>query len=189
MMSEGATSKRTYPWSTKLKNRQVTLRIMERKDKDAALKFVQSLPEKDLLFLSLDITDQNTLEGWLKSMENNKTLTVIAEIDGNFVGYGSLVYNQLVWTRHMGEIHLLVSPDCRGMGLGKLLVNEVFMLAHDIGLSKMVAHMAADQKGAVQVFEHLGFKPSALLADYVIDKKDRTHDLIVMSYDVSGFSE
>jgi hypothetical protein len=28
-----------------------------------------------------------------------------------------------------------------------------------------------------------------LLADYVIDRQGRTHDLIVMSYDVTGFTE
>jgi RimJ/RimL family protein N-acetyltransferase len=49
--------------------------------------------------------------------------------------------------------------------------------------------MAASQKGAIQVFEKLGFKAEALLADCVIDRNDRTHDLIIMSYDVSGFTE
>jgi hypothetical protein len=29
----------------------------------------------------------------------------------------------------------------------------------------------------------------ALLADCVIDRNDRTHDLIIMSHDVTGFNE
>ena len=49
--------------------------------------------------------------------------------------------------------------------------------------------MAADQKGAIQVFEKLGFKMEALLADCVIDRNDMTHDLIIMSFDVTGFNE
>ena len=49
--------------------------------------------------------------------------------------------------------------------------------------------MAAEQKGAIQVFEKLGFNAEALLADYVIDRKNRTHDLIAMSYDITGFNE
>lgn len=188
-MSTGANSKRTYPWTTTVKNKPITFRLMERKDRENALKFAQDLPEDDLLFLSIDITNPSDLDGWLASIEKNQAVTVLAEADGQFIGYGSLSYNQLRWTRHMGEIRLLVSPNYRGLGLGKLLVNEVFGLAQELGLSKLVAHMASDQKGAIQVFEHLGFKPEALLADQVIDRKDHTHDLIVMSYDVSGFSE
>ena len=56
-------------------------------------------------------------------------------------------------------------------------------------MRKIVARMAAGQQGAIQVFEKLGFKIEALLADCVIDRNDRTHDLIVMSYDVTGFTE
>ena len=48
--------------------------------------------------------------------------------------------------------------------------------------------MASEQKGAIQVFEKLGFTAEALLADYVIDRKNRTHDLIAMSYDLTGLT-
>jgi gamma-glutamyltranspeptidase/glutathione hydrolase len=54
---------------------------------------------------------------------------------------------------------------------------------------KIVARMASEQKGASQVLERLGFRAEALLADYVIDREERTHDLIVMSYDVTGLNE
>ncbi|HKF55483.1 MAG TPA: GNAT family protein, partial [Blastocatellia bacterium] len=84
---------------------------------------------------------------------------------------------------------LLISPALRGLGIGTLLANEVFALAREQGLQKLVARMAAEQKGAIQVFERLGFRPEALLADYVIDRQGRTHDLIVMSYDVTGLTE
>jgi L-amino acid N-acyltransferase YncA len=84
---------------------------------------------------------------------------------------------------------LLISPNMRGKGLGHLLAGELFALAKSLGLRKIAARMAFEQKGAIQVFERLGFKPEALLADYVIDRKDRTHDLIVMSYDVTGLTE
>lgn len=188
-MSTGATTKRTYPWTTTLKNKSITFRLMERRDKDMVLRFTQNLPQEDLLFLAINVTDPTVVEQWLNSIEHNQNATVLVELEGRFVGYGSLSYNQIQWTRHLGEIRLLIGRDVRGLGVGKLLVNEVFVLAQELGLSKLVAHMASDQKGAVQVFEHLGFKPEALLADHVIDRNDRTHDLVVMSYDVDGFSE
>ncbi|HNU09537.1 MAG TPA: GNAT family protein, partial [Pyrinomonadaceae bacterium] len=61
--------------------------------------------------------------------------------------------------------------------------------AGELKLRKVMARMAAEQRGAIQVFEKLGFKIEALLADCVIDRNDRTHDLIIMSYDVTGLTE
>ena len=83
---------------------------------------------------------------------------------------------------------LLLGREVRGKGLGHVLAGELFGYAEELGLLKVVARMAADQKGAIQVFEKMGFKMEALLADCVIDREDRTHDLIIMSYDVTGHS-
>ena len=180
--------KRTYPWTTEIGGRRVTLRLMGRGDLDKAIQFARNLPEEDLMFLTIDITDTEVMEQWMRGVEAGRADTVLAECDGRFIGYGSLTYNQLHWTRHLGEIRLLVGRDWRGKGLGKLLVNEVFALAQEKGVQKIVARMAAEQRGALQVFERLGFKAEALLADFVIDRNDRTHDLIVMTYDVTGLT-
>lgn len=188
-MANTAVIKRTYPWQQTINGRQVTFRLFGRPDREAALKFARELPKDDLLFLTIDITDPQVLDEWLKSTDENRAVTVLAELDGRFVGYGSLVYNQTMWTRHLGEIRLLVAPQSRGLGLGKILVNETFVLAQELGLKKLEARMASEQRGAIQVFERLGFKPEALLADDVIDREGQTHDLIIMSYDVTGLTE
>src|SRR5881396_3790214 len=168
-------SKRTYPWTTTLKDKKVTLRLMQPEDKSALLGFAKSLPEDDLLFLAVDITRLEALD------QSGQIRTVLAEANGKLIGHGTLNHNALQWTRHLGEIVLLISPDYRGIGLGNLLANELFSIARELGLQKIVARMASEQRGAVQVFERLGFRAEALLADYVIDRDGRTHDLIVMS--------
>lgn len=189
MMSKTLTFKRSYPWTTTINDKKVTFRLQERKDMEDSLRFAKELPENDLLFLTFDITDPKALEQRIQAIENNQAVTVLTEVDGRFVGYASLTYNQLLWTRHLGEIRLMVSSTQRGRGLGKLLVNEVFLLAQELGLQKLIARMAVEQQGAIQVFERLGFKAEALLADHVIDRQGQTHDLVLMSYDITGFTE
>jgi RimJ/RimL family protein N-acetyltransferase len=184
-----ALTKRTYPFTTIVGGRNITFRMMNREDLENALKFAKQVPEEDLLFLSLDITNREAMMAWADSIEAGRSITILAEIDGRFVGYSSLTHNQLEWTRHLGEIRVMVSRDVRGVGLGKLLVNEIFVIAQEMKLQKLVAQMAFEQRGAIQVFEHLGFKPEALLADHVIDRNGVTHDLVIMSYDVKGFTE
>lgn len=164
------------------------LRLMQKGDRDALLGFARELPADDLLFLQVDITEPDALDAWIKDIENGRIVTILAESNGTLVGHATLICNSLTWTRHLGEIQLLVSPDFRGRGLGHLLADEVNALARHKNLQKMVARMASEQRGARQVFERLGFTVEALLSDYVIDRSDRTHDLIVMSYDVTGLT-
>lgn len=182
-------SKRTYPWTATLKEQEITLRLMQPDDRDKLMDFAKSLPGDDLLFLAVDITRAEALDQWVHNIKTGQIKTVLAEANGKLIGHGTLSHNALQWTRHLGEIVLLISPDYRGIGLGNLLANELFSIARELGLQKIVARMASEQLGALQVFERLGFRPEALLGDYVIDREGLTHDLIVMSYDVTGLTE
>jgi len=38
-------------------------------------------------------------------------------------------------------------------------------------------------------FRRLGFKPEALLADYVEERNGRSRDLMIMSYDLDGLTD
>lgn len=187
-MAKESATKRKYPWKTKAGDEQITLRLMTPKDKYEMLEFARSLPEDDLLFLAIDITTEQAVDDWIRRLKEENLHTILVEKDGKLVGHGSLLHEEQVWTRHLGGMILLLSPEVRGLGLGHLLAGELFAHANDIGLRKVMARMASSQKGAIQVFEKLGFKMEALLADCVIDRNDRTHDLIMMSYDVTGFN-
>lgn len=186
-MARTTTLRRSYPWQTTLNGLQITFRLMGEGDRDPVLAFARSLPEHDLLFLRIDITRPEVVDEWIENIRRGRTFTVLAEVEGKIVGYGSLHRNEVLWTRHVGEIRVLVSPELRGRGLGKRLAGEVFAIAQELGLKKIVAEMTTDQRGARQVFERLGFRPEALLADYVMARDGRTHDLLVMSHDVAGF--
>jgi RimJ/RimL family protein N-acetyltransferase len=187
-MSDTSTVRRTYPWTTNVDGVRLTFRLMEPSDRDAILTFARSLPNDDLMFLRTDITEPKTVDAWVSYMKSGRTISVVAEADGKLAGYASIHLNDALWTRHVGELRVLVGRDHRGIGLGKRLTNEAFAIAKDLGLKKITAQMPTDQRGARQVFEHLGFRPEALLADHVMSRDGRTHDLLIMSYDVAGFS-
>jgi RimJ/RimL family protein N-acetyltransferase len=161
---------------------------MEPSDRDAMLEFARSLPNDDLIFLRTDITEAKTVDAWINYIKGGRTISVIAEDNGKISGYASIHLNDALWTRHVGELRVLVGRDYRGIGLGKRLTNEAFAIAKDLGLKKITAQMPTEQRGARGVFERLGFRPEALLADHVMSRDGQTHDLLIMSYDVAGFS-
>jgi RimJ/RimL family protein N-acetyltransferase len=180
---------RSYPRSVELGSQTATLRLMTPADAERLVAFARALPADDLLFLRTDITDPAVVARWVEDLRGGRTVTVLAEVDGAVAGYASLHGSETTWQRHLGEIRLQAGPRHRGQGLGRALAGEMFAVAREIGLRKLVAQMTADQRGAVATFERLGFRPEALLQDFVIDRAGRTRDLIVMAYDVEGLTE
>jgi len=187
-MTDAPTVRRTYPWTTSVDGVRLTFRLMEPSDRDAILAFARALPNDDLIFLRSDITESPAVDAWMSYIKTGRTISVVAEADGKIAGYASIHLNEALWTRHVGELRVLVGREQRGIGLGKRLTNEAFAIAKDLGLKKITAQMPTEQRGARQVFERLGFRPEALLADHVMSRDGHTHDLLIMSYDVAGFS-
>lgn len=187
-MAQTGSIRRTYPWTTTIDGQEVTFRLMEPSDRQAVINFARSLNEEDLMFLRTDITQESTVDNWMNYLKNGRTISIVAEVDGRIAGYSSIHLNEATWTRHVGELRVLVGREFRGLGLGKRLTNEAFALAKDLGLRKITAQMSTDQRSARGVFEHLGFRPEALLADHVMTRDGQTRDLLIMSYDVAGFT-
>jgi L-amino acid N-acyltransferase YncA len=182
------TVRRTYPWQTSINGTDVTFRLMTPADGAEITRFAKELPEEDLMFLRSDITQPGPVKAWMDYLKSGRTISIVAEIDGHIAGYASIHMNEATWTRHVGELRVLVSRNSRGLGLGKRLTNEAFAMAKDLGLRKITAQMSTDQRSARGVFEHLGFRPEALLADHVMTRDGQTRDLLIMSYDVAGFA-
>ena len=160
---------------------------MTRADRDAVLAFAQSLQPEDMMFLRLDITQSSVIDQWIEHIETGNTVTVLACESGKVIGYGTLHFNETSWTRHLGQVRILVQSDRRKLGLGRRLAVEIFQLAREKKIHRIFVQMAADQPHVRQLFEDIGFRAEALLTDWVIDRSERTHDLLIMSHNVDDF--
>lgn len=70
---------RTFPRQAKLTGgREATLRLMTRADRDAMLALARGLPQDDLLFLRMDITEPRVVDQWLANIDADRTVTVLA---------------------------------------------------------------------------------------------------------------
>jgi L-amino acid N-acyltransferase YncA len=189
-MSEQIKTNRPYPSQIKLRDgHSATIRLMEPDDVDAIVEFAKDLPADDLLFLRTDITDRNMVKNWVDNIKHGHTITLLAEIDNQLAAYASVHLEQARWTRRVGEIRVMTSSRYRGAGLGRRLVAEIFDVARSLGLKKIVAQMTTEQTAARAAFEALGFQVEAMLSDWVEDRRGRARDLLIMTYDVAGFSD
>ena len=162
----------------------VRFRAMGADDRESMLAFTDRLPPDDLLFLRLDITQQEVVDEWIRNIEQGRTRTILATVEGRIAGYGSIHHNDTLWTRHLGDMRLMVAPEHRGRHIGSALAERVFEVGRELGLFKITAQMMSSQHPAQDLLHRLGFIPEAQLHDWVIDRRGRTHDLIVMSREV-----
>ena len=164
-----------------------TIRRFDPADRDRVAAFVATLPEHDLLFLGRDLSHPRVIAAWLDAIGEGWIDSLIAEdMDGDgqpVVGTAALVRDPLGWSAHVGEVRLLVSPDRRGAGVGRDLLESVFAIAHAHGLAKLSARMTPDQTGSLALFESLGFRAEALLKDQVRGRDGQSHDLAILSHD------
>jgi L-amino acid N-acyltransferase YncA len=183
-----ATLKRTYPRTLTANGQAVELSRVSTKDRDDVVAFARALGEHDLLFMRMDLTDRKVVEDLIRGQDDDQRITLIARDHGKMAGYASLIREPLLWTRHLGEIRVIVAQSHRAKGLGAALAREIFLVAKEVGLRKVIARMPLRQEGARRMFERIGFHAEALLSDWVVDRNDRTHDLLVMSYDVTSLT-
>jgi L-amino acid N-acyltransferase YncA len=179
-----------YPKQISLPDGKVVeLRLMTADDRDAILRFASKLSEDDLLFLRTDITDPAVVDTWIENIRKGTTITILAELNGELGAYASLHQDQARWTRRIGEIRVNAASRYRGIGLGRALVSEIFEVGKGHGIKKMVVLMTPEQSGARTACERLGFKVEALLADWVEDRRGQPRDLLVMTFDLTGFTD
>lgn len=178
-------SPRTTPKSVSCGGEAVELSPLAPEDGAELQAFAAALPAHDLLFLRRDITQPKVVAAWIEAIRDGRLHSLAARSGGVMVGCTAIVVDALSWSRHVGELRVLVAPAWRGKGLGRVLIQECFAQALELGLEKLVAQMTVDQSAAIAVFEELGFRAEALLRNHVKGRDGVAHDLALLSHDVA----
>ncbi len=175
-----------YPKDVTLRDgTAVRLRPMEAADAPALLTFFRALPEEDRAFLKDDVTQQEIIDRWVRELDYERVLPMLAFDGKRVVGDATLHRQRQGWSRHVGEIRCVVARKFRKKGLGTTLIGELYRNAVGMGLDRIVAQMMESQTGAIAAFEKLGFQREAVLKGHVRDIHGKKHSLVVMSNDIT----
>jgi len=171
-----------YPKTVVVKDgRRATLRPMVAEDRDALLGFFRSVPEEDRWYLKEDTTNPATIDAWVRNLDYDRVLPIVAEVEGKIVADATLhrrVYGAL---RGVGKVRIVVAPEFRRQGLGMWMLLDLINLAMRAGLDKLLAELVAEKENpAIEAFKRLGFVQEALLPDCAKDPTGRLYDLVIM---------
>jgi len=155
------------------------IRDLEHRDAAAVERFLSRIPEGDRTFFKEDVDDPAVVAAWTQP----GAARALAVEGDDVIGYVAVVPLQ-GWSRHVGEVRVIVDPAARGRGVGRALARHAVLTALELGLSKMIVEVVADQEATVALFRSLGFEPEALLADHVRDQNGDLRDLMLMAHSV-----
>lgn len=166
---------------------KVAIRNLSLNDLDKIMKFYRSLPLEDRKYLRVDVTNKNIVEQRIKAVELGNLFRVIALHGDDIIADGALELTTEEWRKHQGEIRVIVSKQFQRKGLGMIMMRELYSLAVEKKVEKVVAKMMRPQIAARTICRKLGFREELLIPDYVRDQTGTTQDLVVMTCDIKDF--
>ncbi len=166
---------------------EVTLRPMVREDEEALFNFFQGIPDDQLIVLRHDVKDRDTIREWAKSLNYERVFPLLGLVGGAIVGDATLHRVAHGWKRHIGRVRIVVAPKYQDLGLATLMLNELVVLAHELGLEKLWAEVPLDSVKAIRACRNAGFACKAVIEELVKDSRNQNQDILIMVCDIHTF--
>jgi len=167
--------------TVKLKDGQeVLIRNMRPTDVEASFDFFSELPREDRRYLRTDVTQRELVERRTTEVDSGRTDRLVAAVGHEIVADGTLELKGHGWGDAIGEIRLIVARPYQHLGLGTLIARELYYLAMQHKLDRIVVRVMRPQQRAHRIMQRLGFTEEFLLPEHVRDQKGEWQDLIVM---------
>ena len=103
-----------------------------------------------------------TLEQEIDFIESNNTsksnMMLVGFLDGEYVGNISLMGNDNLRYRHRAGIGIALYQKYTGLGIGRAMLKTMIDIAKEQGLEQLELEVVADNKGALHLYESLGFE-------------------------------
>ena len=160
--------------------RTITVRRLRPDDVQRSYEFFCALPAEDRKYLRVDVTRRDLVERRTLETDEQRAVRVVAEDDGSIVADGTIELEGHEWGNNVAEVRLIVARSWQRLGLGTVVARELFHLASQFRVDRVVARLMRPQVGAHRIFKRLGFHEEFLIPEHVRDQSGAWQDLIIM---------
>jgi Acetyltransferases, including N-acetylases of ribosomal proteins len=109
-----------------------------------------------------------------------RTLFLVAEVEGKIVGFTRCVGNKLKRFRHKAEFGICILQEYCGYGIGKSLLEHVVMWSDSVGIEKITLYVVQSNTNAIQLYKNFGFVEEGLLIKDRFHKDGQYYNTIIM---------
>jgi len=163
---------------------KILLRPMVAEDMDALHEFFKAVPKDELRYLREDVSSTSVVSGWADTLDYKRVLPILALKDDKIIGDATLHRREFGWKWHVGMVRVFVHQDFRRVGLGHQMVEEIVVLARELGLEKLIAELPDISTPAINAFRKTGFGRAAVIPNLVKDRENRPVDVVVVIRDI-----
>ncbi|MBW9155280.1 GNAT family N-acetyltransferase [Clostridium tagluense] len=109
-----------------------------------------------------------------------KNLFLVAEVEGEIVGFTRCVGNKLSRFRHKSEFGICISKAYWSHGIGKVLLEKILMWADTVKIEKISLTVVQTNTKAIQLYKRYGFVEEGLLIKDRIHKDGNYYNTVIM---------
>ncbi|OGO06883.1 MAG: hypothetical protein A2Y73_00215 [Chloroflexi bacterium RBG_13_56_8] len=159
------------------------LRRAEREDAEALIAAVDTVARERRYFLRSRFEQNVEVEReFLDLAVQRGNLSLVAEVEGDLVGWLFLVRQQVEFRRHVFEMGMGVLEPYRGIGVGTSLLKVALVWAAKAGVERVELDVRASNQRAHAFYRDLGFVEEGKRVRGVKDDCGEYDDLILMAY-------
>jgi predicted acetyltransferase len=172
-----------YPKEVILKDGTgVTLRPLKQGDENALFEMFKQFSKDELWFLNHDVSDPRLFEDWVKSLDLNRVVSIVALLEGRIISNAALMMKHYGAKSHIGKVRIAVEPSFREKRLGTWMLLDLVNVAMAIGLKTVVMRLVQERDASLMsAVRKLDFTEEAVLEDYVLDRGGDPCNLIIMT--------
>lgn len=126
-----------------------------------SIKDLEGIAEVEERAFGIRAYDYPSLKYMLKKVN---AITIVSEIEGKIVGYGTVYFGKKSRTAHMESI--AVDPAKQRNGLGKMLLLELERISRETGYDKMILETFENNSTARNFYGRNGYLMKQIVVDY-----------------------
>jgi phosphinothricin acetyltransferase len=145
---------------------EINIRPYKTEDTQAILAIINHTILHSTALYDYAIRSYEQQKNILEDKINKKFPVIVAELDGNVVGFG--MYSEFRFReayKFTVEHSVYVNENFHGKGIGKLLLQELIVLARKQKLHTMIAVIDSENQGSVEFHEKFGFKTVGIIKE------------------------
>jgi len=144
------------------KEQKATIRTVRMEDAIALLEIQREVVEEGDFFISVSEEFKKTLEQqseWIKNiLENERETLLVAEMDGEIVGWIVFTTQDRKRLSHTGSMGIMIKKEKRNLGIGKLLLEELLSWAElNPLIEKVSLGVFSTNQKAIALYKSMGF--------------------------------
>jgi phosphinothricin acetyltransferase len=145
---------------------EINIRPYKTEDTQAILAIINHTILHSTALYDYAIRSYEQQKNILEDKINKNFPVIVAELDGNVVGFG--MYSEFRFReayKFTVEHSVYVNENFHGKGIGKLLLQELITLARKQNLHTMIAVIDSENQGSVEFHEKFGFKTVGIIEE------------------------